>query len=110
DGEIGAEEAVKAYHGVLQRLNVKPHRSLSDDMVLQTGVMNYAGNGKVISVPAKKQEKKEAACQCACPCNGEAKKPEAQAREARNGSVDFTKMTPAEKIAYHKAKWDRILG
>jgi hypothetical protein len=23
---------------------------------------------------------------------------------------DFTKMTAAEKIAYHKARWDRILG
>jgi hypothetical protein len=26
------------------------------------------------------------------------------------GEPDFTKMTPAEKIAYHKARWDRILG
>src|SRR5947199_1488387 len=51
DGEITAEEAVKAYHGVLQALNVKPQRSLADDMVLQTGVMNYAGTGKVISAP-----------------------------------------------------------
>jgi hypothetical protein len=121
DGEIGPEEAVKAYHGVLQRLNVKPHRSLADDMELQTAVMNYGGNGKVVSVPPltprpplpqrrEGEQAAAAACQCACPCNGEAKKPEAQAREASNGSVDFTKMTPAEKIAYHKAKWDRILG
>src|SRR5262245_32759036 len=36
DGEVAPEEAVKAYHGVLQRLGVKPHRSLQDDMVLQT--------------------------------------------------------------------------
>src|SRR5262245_8571729 len=28
DGEVGPEEAVKAYHGVLQQLGVKPHRSL----------------------------------------------------------------------------------
>jgi len=29
-----------------------------------------------------------------------------------NGHVgpDFSRMTPAEKIAYHKARWDRILG
>ena len=29
DGEISAEEAVRAYHGVLQQLGIKPHRSLA---------------------------------------------------------------------------------
>src|SRR5262249_44300946 len=33
DGEIGPEEAVQAYHGVLQALKIKPHRSLDDDLV-----------------------------------------------------------------------------
>lgn len=51
DGVIEPEEAVKAYHGVLERLGVKPHRSLADDMVLQTNVMSYGGNGKTISIP-----------------------------------------------------------
>src|SRR6185369_4385344 len=32
DGEVAAEEAVPAYHGVLQRLGIRPHRSLEDDM------------------------------------------------------------------------------
>src|SRR6476620_12356440 len=45
DGAITAEEAVQAYHGVLQQLRVKPHRSLHDDMQLHTSVMNYGGNG-----------------------------------------------------------------
>jgi hypothetical protein len=108
DGEVGPEEAVKAYHGVLQQLGVKPHRALADDMVLQTGVMNYAGNGALVSVPPLAAAKTASACQCAS--NG-ASKPEAQAREhAGNGAVDFAKMTPAQKIAYHKAHWDRILG
>ncbi len=51
DGEITAEEAVRAYHGVLQKLNIKPHRSLDDDMQLQTNVMSYAGSGTTISAP-----------------------------------------------------------
>lgn len=42
DGLITAEEAVRAYHGVLGKLNVRPHRSLADDMTLQTAVMSYA--------------------------------------------------------------------
>jgi hypothetical protein len=42
DGDLGAEEAVRAYHGVLQRLGIKPHRPLEDDLVLQTNVMSLA--------------------------------------------------------------------
>lgn len=113
DGEISPEEAVKAYHGVLQALNVKPHRSLADDMVLQTGVMNYAGNGTTISVPpaAGAAPKKDCGC-AACPCPPGGKK-KAGAAPGTNGSangVDFSKMTPAQKVAYQKAKWDRVLG
>ena len=36
DGNIGPEEAVKAYHGELQKSGIKPRRSLEDDMVLVT--------------------------------------------------------------------------
>src|SRR5207247_4089104 len=41
DDQISAEDAVRAYHGVLQKLGVSPTRSLEDDLQLQTGVMNY---------------------------------------------------------------------
>src|SRR5262245_27776606 len=41
DGQIEAEEAVRAYHAVLQNLNLKPHRSLEEDMRLQTNIMSY---------------------------------------------------------------------
>src|SRR6266850_2371842 len=55
DGEINAEEAVRAYHGVLQQLGIKPQRSLEEDMVLQTNVMSYSGDGKTVSVPDKRK-------------------------------------------------------
>ena len=100
DGEIGPEEAVRAYHGVLQRLGVKPLRSLGEDMQLQTGVMNYAGTGTTISVPPRAE--KPAECQCACRDEKKESKP--------TGEPDFSKMTAAEKMAWHKAKWDRVLG
>src|SRR4051794_12477059 len=67
DGAIAPEEAVRAYHGVLQALGVRPQRSLEEDMTLQTGVMSYGGNGKIVSVPAAAAPKKEAkAGGCAC--------------------------------------------
>ena len=75
-------------------------------------------NGTVISVPSatngqaksngqvkvKEPAKAKEACACACPCDGEKK------AAASNGEVDFAKMTAAQKVAYHRAKWDRILG
>ncbi|HMF18930.1 MAG TPA: hypothetical protein VKE98_17110 [Gemmataceae bacterium] len=105
DGDITAEEAVRAYHGVLQKLGVRPHRSLEDDLQLQTNVMNYGGSGVTISPGV---EKKKCACK-SCDC---AKKiePGLVVEETSNGTPDFSKMTPAEKMAYHKARWDRILG
>jgi hypothetical protein len=119
DGEISAEEAVRAYHSVLQHLGVKPHRSLNDDMVLQTNVMNYGGNGVTVSTPPAKGVK-PAGCACngakngtnsqaGCACPPKEAAPPAAAVE-KNGVPDFTKMTAAQKVAYHKARWDRILG
>lgn len=51
DGVISPEEAVRAYHGVLQRLKIRSHRSLEEDMVLQTGVMSYGGSTNTVSIP-----------------------------------------------------------
>ena len=51
DRLISPEEAVRAYHGVLQKLNVRPQRKLDDDLTLQTAVMSYGG-GSSASVPA----------------------------------------------------------
>jgi hypothetical protein len=96
DGEITAEEAVRAYHGVLQQLGIKPHRSLAEDMQLQTNVMSYGGNGVVVSPPPRPA----------------ARGPVKNGTADSNGHTepDFAKMTAAQKIAWHKARWDRILG
>ena len=64
-------------------------------MKLQTNVMNYGGNGVVISTPQPK-----AAGKPVCACQHKHAEP---AVPASNGTLDFTKMTSAEKVAYHKA-------
>jgi hypothetical protein len=104
DGEISAEEAVRAYHGVLQKLGIKPYRSIQEDMQLQTNIMSYGGNGVAGNLPqsppsgsAKREVAKE-------------NRPISQWNASLNGAPDFSKMTTAEKLAYHKARWDRILG
>jgi hypothetical protein len=126
DGELGAEEAVRAYHGVLQQLGIRPQRALRDDMQLQTNVMSYGGNGVAISIPQQSSqttpavhetEGTHASCSCnsraekACSCKASTDRPGAAAAATASPSEpDFTKMTAAQKIAYHKARWDRILG
>src|SRR6516165_1019886 len=42
DRVIGPVEAVKAYHAVLEKLGVRPHRSLDDDLKTQDQAMSYA--------------------------------------------------------------------
>lgn len=108
DGQIEPEEAVRAYHGVLQQLGLKPHRPLEKDMELQTNVMSYGGNGVVVSAPATKPEKKQAGC--ACKCEGKNGKEASTNGKATSAAPDFRSMTPAQKIAWNKARWDRILG
>jgi hypothetical protein len=93
--EISPEEAVRAYHGVLQKLKIQPHRRLEDDLVLQTNVMSY-GDRATVSVPAKPFGKTAATAK---PATAEAA-----------AAPDFAKMTRAEKLAYNKAKRDRIFG
>jgi hypothetical protein len=45
EGAISPEEAVKAYHGVLQSLGIVPHRALADDQQLTSGATSYGGSG-----------------------------------------------------------------
>ncbi len=96
DGIIDPKEAVRAYHGVLQKLGQTPRRSLEDDLTLQTNVMDYAGSGRTVSLPPA---------------------PEGPSRDAppRSSSTvdappDFATMSPAERLAYHQERLRRSFG
>src|SRR5580765_8614283 len=41
DGKVSPEEAVRAYHGVLQGKGIKPHRPLEEDLKLTDQAMSY---------------------------------------------------------------------
>ncbi|MGE0608907.1 MAG: hypothetical protein AB7O62_17560 [Pirellulales bacterium] len=137
DGQVSAEEAVRGYHGVLQRLGIKPQRKLEDDMLLQTSVMSYAGSsasvpaGMPVSVefasgtagsgPQKPEAHAHNDCQCSgtpkpaadssCGCKVSAASPAAQAVPlATSGQPDFARMTPAEKLAWNQARRDQVFG
>ncbi|MGJ3242432.1 MAG: hypothetical protein ACFE0O_05690 [Opitutales bacterium] len=42
DGSVGPEEAVRAYHAVLEQAGIQPHRSLAEDQVLTSTRQSYA--------------------------------------------------------------------
>src|SRR5205085_4320009 len=115
DGEITAEDAVAAYHAVLQKLGIRPHRSFNDDMCLQTSVMRYAGTGKTISHPENtghgtRPIDESKGCSCGCSDAGPTKKCATAAKTTTTDvAPDFSTMATSEKIAYHKARWDRVL-
>lgn len=132
-GQIGPEEAVRAYHAVLGQLGISPRRSLDDDLTLQTGVMSYGGSATVAvpALPPVAGSSKPAAaakgsdCGCGqttpavCECKthhthaGEHPPTSTAAAPAALGSTatpDFKRMTQAEKLAYNKARRDRIFG
>lgn len=127
--EITPEEAVRAYHGVLEKLNIKPNRALADDMQLQTGVMSYGGSTRA-TVPkgidriglakGAAAANGKADCGCGgpsheeCHCHAESKSEPGHAlnsKPAGNQDLpDFAAMTRAEKLAYNKARRDRVFG
>jgi hypothetical protein len=108
NGRIGAAEAVKAYHGELEKLKIKPMRALKEDMALTSTVTSYAGGSSTVSLssPAEKMAPKVTVSDR--PGKVVAKTVVAPAAEAwpklGNGSPDFKKMSPAQKVAFSRQR------
>jgi hypothetical protein len=100
DGVIEPEEAVKAYHSVLQKLGVQPHRPLEQDLTLQTGVMSYGSSSTTISIPN--------------PTSTGSKPPVpptvSTTPTIKNETPDFAKMTSQQRLQYHLDRLKRSLG
>ncbi len=125
DGVISPEEAVRAYHGVLAKLNIKPRRKLEDDLVLQTNVMSYGGSSASVpsAIPTAQaptpSPQSPALSPCSCGCNGKKSGGCGDKSGAASSSTiaydpnvtpDFSRMTPPQKLAYNKAKRDHVFG
>lgn len=85
DDQIAPDEAVRAYHADLARLNIRPYRSLEDDLVRTDTSGSYSGTSKPKQTPVPST-------------NGHASEP------------DFSKMTSAEKARWNLDRWKRIIG
>jgi len=111
DGKIGAAEAVKAYHGDLERLKLKPQRALKDDLGSTTRATSYAG---APSAAKPRPKVTVSALAPALPRRGQAAAVAASASapavtadgfpKKGDGSPDFAKMSGAQKVAFARLR------
>jgi hypothetical protein len=102
DGRITPEEAVHAYHGVLQAKKIKPQRPLEEDIKLTDQSMSYDG-AAVARSSVNIRDNPLAPSKRAAPANGAA----GDWPKRADGSPDFDRMTSAQRTAYDKARLSR---
>ncbi|MGH7130050.1 MAG: hypothetical protein ACREIV_15875, partial [Planctomycetaceae bacterium] len=73
---------VRAYHAVLEKLGLRPHRSLEEDLTLQSNLTSYGGSDK----------------------------PLAAKRSNNDMPPDFTRLTSQERAAYHRERLKHLFG
>jgi hypothetical protein len=113
DGRLAPDEAVRAYHGILQAKGLKPHRPLEKDLELTDQTMSYGGGtrasveirGNPLAPARPAPEKKD----------GAGPQPAAAAAAASwptfpNGKPDFASMTLAQRQAYDQHRLKRVFG
>jgi hypothetical protein len=98
DGKIGPEEAVRAYHGVLQGLGITPRRPLEDD--LETTDPWLSGTGRDARRSTATVEQLPWTTRRAVPA-GEAH-PKGAWPTLADGSPDFGNMTSTQRLAYDR--------
>ena len=93
-GKISPAEAVRAYHGVLQARNIKPHRPLEADLQVTDQAMSYDGT-------AARRAKVEIRNNPLAKDNAPAS---ASWPKRADGSPDFDRMNSAQRLAYDRAR------
>jgi hypothetical protein len=113
DGKISPEEAVRAYHGVLQGKNIKPKLALEKDLELTDQAMSYDGGGgrrSTVVVPSKLGPVRSASTPAGMP--GEAKATVNGDKTSSwptlaNGAPNFEKMDSEQRRAYDRARLEQ---
>ncbi|MBI2926978.1 MAG: hypothetical protein HYY24_14885 [Verrucomicrobia bacterium] len=109
DGRITPEEAVRAYHGVLQAKGLKPHRSLEADLKLTDQAMSYSGGGARATVPVQNNPLPRSAEPAPAEIANR-QSPIAEWPKLPNGKPDFSKMNSEQRRAYDKTRLTRKYG
>ncbi len=110
DGKLRPEEAVRAYHGVLQGKGIKPHRVLEEDLKLTDQSMSYDGSAvRRGTVAVRNNPLAIREDSSITPRPGDHPKM-GDWPKLSNGRPDFDKMNSQDRAAYHAARLNRVLG
>ena len=127
---IKPEEAVHAYHGVLQKKGIRPHRPIDQDLELTEQAMRYAADGNAVtSFPknplANRGSNPKPENRNPKPTDSSHRKQQFPVVPVRKslktdsrikwplkpgGFPDFDAMTSDQRLAYHTARLKRKLG
>jgi hypothetical protein len=111
DGKVSPEEAVRAYHGVLQGKGIKPQRALEEDSKLTDQSMSYDGSAtrratvEVKNNPIATQSSSGSTSTVSNSTDGFVAWPRTQ-----SGAPDFARMNAAERRAYDADRLKRRFG
>lgn len=113
DGRLSPEEAVRAYHGVLQASRIKPRLPLEKDLELTDQAMSYGG-GKprtmIAPGPRANPTTAPAGPSSAAPAQPSATLASPLWPKKADGSPDFARMTSSERCSYDQARLKRRFG
>ena len=118
DGKVNPEEAVRAYHGVLQAKGIRPHRSVEDDLKLTDQSMSYNGVPDKRStvtvhesaISPEKHGRARAEGNGAPALSVPASDAAADWPQLADGSPDFGRMNSAQRLAYDRRRLTRMFG
>jgi hypothetical protein len=108
DGQISPEEAVRAYHGVLQAKGIKPKLDLEKDLVLTDQTMSYDGNARAGASVAVRNN--PLATQSPRSPASESKPSNGAWPVGQNGAPAFDQMDSTQRRAYDEHRLTRKFG
>lgn len=110
DGKVNPEEAVRAYHGVLQGKGIKPHRSLEDDLKLTDQAMSYDGSAVRRATVTAREQPSAAGRPTSRTARVNDQSPIADWPKLEDGSPDFASMNSEHRRAYDACRLTRKFG
>jgi hypothetical protein len=116
DGAIGPEEAVRAYHGILQGLKIRPKLTLGKDLQITDSAMSYGGGGSSRATVTVTARPAPAAAPFAVkPASAGASTPAGTSDttdwpRTESGAPDFGKMNADQRHAYDRYRLKTKFG
>jgi hypothetical protein len=112
DGRISPDEAVRAYHGVLQGKGLKPHRDLEKDLELTDQSMSYDGTAaRRATIEVRNNPLAQTSTATQSPPSKSSPAPTADRKhwpQLPDGRPDFATMTSRERQAYDTWRLQRF--